>query len=508
MILPPRSANQGRNDRPHPRIDEFATVGSPRNLPALDRFAEPPWSRDSPEWIALDDALPADHLARVIDEAVDQLDLTALFASYAGVGSRAHRPDLMLKIVLYEVQTGHHSPAQWARDACDRRCLLWLGLGIVPARSRWYDFRDRLGPLLEILHRQVLQGAVAAGIPTAKNGSRDGTLIAANASRHRLVNRTRLQRRLAELDRVLAADKAGKNPGPIPGWMARSPATRRRQRYRFAVAQRKLRDEHARNARRPADKRQEPAQIVISLGDCEAALGLDKQKVFRPLYNLQVVQDLESPLVLAYEVFAQASDAGTLMPLRQRAYDLTGVWLGQMLTDSAYASAWDLVDCQQAGLELYAPYQEKDPTRQRRAAKPDRQIPKSEFAWLAGEKTYVCPQGHRLQRIGQEVRDRLGERTVTTTIYRCPKPHCQSCPLAARCTQGAKGRTIKRSEHEELIAAHRAKMETAAAKAIYKKRCQTRAAVRGYEGAPGFESLQQPRPEACANRGGIDAFGT
>ena len=103
--------------------------------------------------------------------------------------------------------------------------------------------------------------------------------------------------------------------------------------------------EHARNARRPGDRRQDPDKIVISTGDPEAALGRDKEKVFRPLYNFQVVQDTESPLVLAYEVFAQATDAGTLMPLRRRAHDLTGVWLKEILADTGYASALDLVDC-------------------------------------------------------------------------------------------------------------------------------------------------------------------
>jgi transposase len=475
MILPPRSQNQHRAEPPRPKIDFFATgrPSPPGNLPALDRFAAPPWNRSSPEWIDIDDALPADHLARVIDEAVDQLDLTPLFASYAGVGSRAHRPDLMLKIVLYEVQTGRHSPAQWASDAGDRRCLLWLGLGIIPARSRWYDFRDRLGPLLETFHRQVLGWARARGLTTATKGSLDGTTIAANASRHRLINLSRLQRRLAELDRVIAAERARQDPGPIPGWMARFPATRRRQRYRFAEARRTLLKEHARNARRPADKRQEPEKIVIGPGDIEAPLGRDKEKVFRPLYTLQVVQDLESPLVLAYEVFARATDAGTLMPLRQRAHDLCGVWLQRLLTDSAYASALDLVDCAKAGVDLYAPYQENDRTKQRRAEKPHGQIPKSEFVWLPGEKTYVCPQGHRLKRTGQEVRDRAEERTVEIAIYRCPKEHCQSCPLAGRCTRGANGRTIKRNEHEDLIVAHQAKMATAEAKAIYKQRGQT-----------------------------------
>ena len=251
----------------------------------------------------------------------------------------------MLKIALYEIQTGHHSPDQWAKDTCDRRCLQWLGLGIAPSRSRWYAFRDRVGPLLETFHRQILEGAVAQGLTTASRGSLDGTLIAAHASRHRLVNLSRLRRRLEELDRVIAADKTRQDPGPIPGWMARHPATRQRQRYRFREAQRKLLKEHARNACRPRDQRQDAEKIVISTSDFQAALGRDKEKVFRPLYNLQVVQDIESPLVLGYEVFAQATDAGTLMPLRQRAHDLTGIWLKEILADAGYASALDLFDC-------------------------------------------------------------------------------------------------------------------------------------------------------------------
>jgi transposase len=475
MILPPRPENHRRLDLARPRLDLAATIVPPpsRDYPHLDRFAVPPWDHRSPQRLAIDDDLPADHLARAIDEVVDRLDLTDLFASYAGVGSQPHRPDLMLKIVLYEIQTGRHSPAQWAEDAPDRRCLLWLGRGIKPSRSRCYAFRDRVGARLEDWNRQVLQGAVAFGLTTAKSGSLDGTLIAADASRHRLLNLARLDRRLEELDRIIAADKAGRDPGAIPGWMARRPATRRRQRHRFQEARRALLKEHARNARRPGDRRQEPEKIVISTSEPEAALGRDKEKVFRPLYNFQVVQDIESPLVLGYEVFAQATDAGTLMPLRRRARALTGVELETMLTDAGYASALDLFDCARAGVELYAPYQENDQTERRRARQPRRQIPKDEFSWRSEEQVYVCPRGHRLTRISREARERADGRTVEVTTYRCPKEHCQACPLARRCTSGAKGRTIKRNEHEDLIEAHRAKMETPEAKAIYRKRSQT-----------------------------------
>jgi transposase len=475
MILPPRPENHPRPEPSRRARTLRAALDPPpcRNYPALDRFAPPPWNRLSPQWLEIEDSLPADHRARAIDEAVDQLDLTALFASYLGVGSKAHRPDLMLKIVLYEIQIGRHSPDQWAEDVLDRRCLQWLGFGIMPSRTRCYAFRDRLGPLLETFNRQVLHAAVVQGMTTASRGSLDGTLIAANASRHRLVNLARLERRLAELDRVLAADKTGQNPGAIPLWMARSPAARRQQRYRFREAQRKLLKQHAQNARRSRDQRQAPEKIVISTSDFEAALGRDKEKVFRPLYNLQVVQDLESPLILGYDVFAQATDAGTMMSLRERVRVLTGVWIKRLLADAGYASALDLFDCAAAGVDLYAPYQENDQTEQRRAKQPQRQIPKSEFVWLPGEQTYDCPQGHRLSATGQETRARAGGRTVVLTTYRCPKEHCQACPLAARCTRSANGRTIKRNEHEDLIVAHQAKMQTPEAKAIYRQRGQT-----------------------------------
>ena len=125
MILPPRPENHRRLDPARSPSDRPAAVLPlpPRDSPRLDRFAPPPWEAQSPERLAIDDDLPADHLARAIDAVVDRLDLTALFASYAGVGSQPHRPDLMLKIVLYEMQTGRHSPGQWAKDTRDRRTV-------------------------------------------------------------------------------------------------------------------------------------------------------------------------------------------------------------------------------------------------------------------------------------------------------------------------------------------------------------------------------------------------
>ena len=78
---------------------------------AKSRFAPPPWTEDSPEWLALDRQLAPDHKARLIRAFVQQIDLSELEAAYRGSGSEAHRPDLMLRIALYETLEGHRSPS-------------------------------------------------------------------------------------------------------------------------------------------------------------------------------------------------------------------------------------------------------------------------------------------------------------------------------------------------------------------------------------------------------------
>src|SRR5438045_7061712 len=62
-----------------------------------------PWDRSSPQWIDIDQRLPHDHLARLIDAAVALLDLQPLLRSYAGKGSKAYHPALMLRILLCQL---------------------------------------------------------------------------------------------------------------------------------------------------------------------------------------------------------------------------------------------------------------------------------------------------------------------------------------------------------------------------------------------------------------------
>lgn len=435
------------------------------------KFAEPPLSRTSEEWRRCDEELEDDHLARVIDRGVACLDLTPLYESYSGRGSKPHPPELMVKIVLFEIQRGRSSPAQWCLDAKENKAVQWLGRGIRPSRSVCYEFGFRIHRYLDLWNQQVLQQAQEHGHTSARRGSLDGTCVEAHASRHRMLNQGQVVRRRELLETAIQADEQRATPAEQPCWMAKTPETRLRQKADYEVAQHKLAERLAENRKRIPSQRQEEKNIRISVADPEAALGKDKHKVFRPLYNVQHVRDVDSLYILAYDVFPRSSDAGTLKPMMERTRQMTGHLPEKALVDAGYITALDLVDAQRLGIDLYGPWKENDYSVKKATSN---LITKDQFTWDEHVGEYRCPQGQPLRQRSSQNRKRSLGRIEKVFLYEADGATCAKCPLKERCCPKSKtGRHINRSEHEELIEAHRRKMETPEAKALYKLRGQT-----------------------------------
>jgi len=368
----------------------------------------------------------------------------------------------LLRAVLYEIRQGRPSPAQWCRDAREVEPLRWLLHGVEPSRACWYAFRERIAAVLDDLNRQVLTQAQQQEQTSARQGALDGTSVAAHAGRRRLVNEATLLRRREQLEQTLTQP-----PTPLPSWIAPTVRGRQQQLTRLQHAQEIMAQRQLRNGQKRASKRRAAEKIVLSVTDPDAVLSYDKEGVYRPLYNVQIVDDLDSPLILAYDVFAQPNDAGLLLPMLKRAEQLLGHGMERLLADTAYAGGADAAAAAAAGVTLYAPLPMEPKTEGGR-------LPKSAFAWRAEAQTYECPQGHRLEYQGARPQKRSGTETVRLHQYRCPPVHCQACPLQAACTPAPQqGRTISRSEHEDSILSLRERMQTAEAKTLYRQRRQT-----------------------------------
>jgi hypothetical protein len=279
-----------------------------------------------------------------------------------------------------------------------------------------------------------------------------------------------------------------------PWWMAGTPAGRRPQRHQLKQAGQRmqpLQAEHRQSHPKRSKRQRRPIErLVVSPTEPEAALGIDKLKTFRPLYNVPCVGDLDSPFILGHEVFAAVTDHNMLQPMVQKTQHLTGHKLRQLAGDTLYARVLDLVWCQKRDITVYAPVGKEAAAKA--AARPPKQLPKRAFTWLPEQQTDRCPEGHVLEfaRTGKERRGPTQELTVLK--YRCAPAHGQACPRQSACTaKPEQGRTIQRSEHEDLVDALRQRMQEPAGKALYKLRKQT--VERGYADIKTHRGLQRFR---------------
>lgn len=442
----------------------------------LARFAPPPWTSESESWQALDQRLPADHLARRVTRAVEHLDLSPLWNSYYGVGKKALRPDLLLRAVLYEMQNKRPSPAQWTRDVRENEPVRWLLFGMEPSRAQLYDFRDRLAPFLEAWNAEALQWAMDEQMTAAERASLDSSSIAANATRRCFLNEERLQERCEVIDERLHGTPPDDPLAQPPGWLAKTEAGLREQKQRYEHAAEVMQQRQEANAQRPSSKRKPADKVLVSATDPDAALARDKDGVFRPLYTVQVLRDLDTPLIFAYDVVAQNNDNGVLQPMIERMTDNVGVKPKEVLVDSGYVSMRHLEFCSQAGITLYGPNQKND-FSEKNDKKPQSnqhtELPKSAFRWLVEEQTYQCPEGHRLKFAKKQTQQRV-DHTIVLSLYVCPPEHCQACPRQSVCTRTPqKGRSVSRMENEELLDALRERMQMPEAKTLYKQRSRT-----------------------------------
>jgi transposase len=349
------------------------------------RFLDVPWPDDHPRFVAIDRLLHPDHPARWIHQAVGQLDLGPLSLSYLGRGSDAYPPAPLLAFVLHMLLQGKTSPAQWARDARRNDEARWLLRGLCPGRSQFYTFRTRLAPFLDSWHRDILAAARQDGLLCADTLSLDGTLVASYASRHRILTGHSVSRRLEQLRCWVGSDElrqggpalwacvwlsglvwAQQMPQecltqpwrwhkPRPYWLARTARGRKQQLARYEHAWQRLCQQQQQQAERPPGKRTPLEGLKISVSDPEAALGLDKERVYRPLFNVQLVQSTEVPLTLAFEVVASSSDQGQLRPMVEQTEKQTGQKVDAVLVDEGYLNIPDLTWCERRGSEVYAP---------------------------------------------------------------------------------------------------------------------------------------------------------
>lgn len=337
---------------------------------------------------SVDDWLPEGHLARFIVEVIDGLNLSALEKAYAGRGSTAYHPSVLLGLLVYGYANGVFSSRKIERASYDSIAFRFIAAGTHPDHDTLASFRRRFLDELAGLFVQVLEMAREMKLLKLGTICLDGTRIKANASRHSALSHGHIEQLevqlTAEVKSLLAqAEQADQSAVPdgmdLPAEIARRQARLdamaaakakidARAKVRFEKEQAEFearvarREQKARESGKPpGGKPPKPpvagpkAQDQINLTDEASRIMPVAGGGFDQAYNAQAAVDTASLLVVAPAVTQAANDKEQVVPMLAQLAALPDA-LGQveqLLADTGFYSAKNVQACQAQGIDPF-----------------------------------------------------------------------------------------------------------------------------------------------------------
>ena len=148
--------------------------------------------------------LPAGDVALFLSDVVDELDLSAIYAAYEQGDRRGqppYHPAMMVKLLLYGYCTGMPSSRKIERATYRDVAFRVLAGDQHPDHDSIAEFRKRHLEALAGLFVQVLQLCQGAGLVKLGHVALDGTKLKANASKHTAMSYARMEETEARLER-------------------------------------------------------------------------------------------------------------------------------------------------------------------------------------------------------------------------------------------------------------------------------------------------------------------
>jgi transposase len=421
--------------------------------------------------VDVENLIEPEHSARSIWELIGRLDLSYYYSEIAAVEGHAGRdhtaPQLLISLWLYAYSRGISSAREIARRCAFEPGFAWL-CGLQPISHRTLaGFRSAHKEALDDLFVQVVGMLSAEGLITMERVTLDGTKIKANASGNTFRRKEKIEAHLAlAQEQVQKMNEQAADEEKVSA--RRAAAQRRAARQRTSRLEAALREVE----RLQQGKRHDEFTARASTTDPEAHVMRNGEGGTVPSYNVQLVTDTTHGLVVNVEATTDAIDYRQVDGALKRCEEKLGILPAQLVADGDYTNHTSVQATANAGVDFYGSWHDSWKPSERDAHGRCGNFISSAFPYDAARDVYTCPAGNLLTLL--TIREQ--ESGVRTIVYRASKTACRRCALRDKCGPKKQrpgwARSISRNEDPPASAAFKAKMETEAAKQIYRQRSQ------------------------------------
>jgi len=390
-----------------------------------------------------------DDLCMVVNDVVNELDLSCLYVKVSREGNRPYHPAMMVKVLFYAYTKGIFSSRKIAEALKHNVGFIFLAAWQKPDFRTISDFRKNNLKELGLLFAQIVVLCNELGMVKLGHVSIDGTKIKANASDARTYDRRRIER---EVDRWLGQakdidQKEDEQFGPDKTG-SELPKDIRNQKQRLQ----RLKQLKKKLEQSDSDK--------VNMTDPDAAF-MKTGDGIKTAYNAQAVVDSAQQVIVAADVTTEAADAQQLLPMIEQAEDNLSEKITQCSADAGYSSGENLKALTERETDAYVPDREYQ-AQQRGKTVGD--FHKDSFVYDEQLDCYICVEGQKLSF--SHLQQRKGREPLR--IYRGRS--CLRCRYYGICTSSKTGRSISRHPYEKQLREMRRKLDSDTGKAIYCQR--------------------------------------
>lgn len=406
--------------------------------------------------------IPPNHMVRVVNSAIDQMDLGPLLAKYSGGGRSSYHPVMMTKLIVYAYADKIFSSRRIEKAARENIMYMWLCGGNTPDFKTINSFRsERMKDVMVKIFSEVIELLHKQGYIKLENYFLDGTKIEANANKYSWVwgkstrrYKEKLQERckelfeFAELTNKEENDEYGERnleelseEKPIDSQAIEEAVKRIDERLAVNPDQKKLR-----KAKRvmlkdylPRMKKYERQEELLaernsySKTDTDATFMRMKEDAMKngqlkPGYNVQM--GTENQFVVGYSVHQSAGDTSCMKDhLEELKKNLGGKLPANIVADAGYGSEENYEYLKKERRGNYVKYNtfHKEATRKWKSDLTRVQN------WQYDEQKdeYICGFGRILKfKYIKSQKSKNGYRSIIR-VYE--SDDCKECPYRERC---------------------------------------------------------------------------
>ena len=426
----------------------------------------------------LNDMVPKNHVVRVVDHIIEQLDLERLYGRYKGGGRSSYHPKMMLKLVIYAYTQRIYSSRQIAKAARENIYFRWIAGSNTPDFRTINRFRSvRLRSIIDELFYSVVDMLEQLDLIDLKDYFLDGTKIEANANRYTFVWKKSNQKYKASLEKKVKAllieiDEASKEEDEKYGdkdleEMGEALDISSEDIEKLAEKiNKKLKNEPdnkelKRNAKKvnkdflPRMKKYEKQEKILDGRNSYSKTDTDatfmrmkddhmKNGQLKPAYNVQI--GTENQFITGYSIHQKAGDTSCLINHIEGLEKNLKKLPDNIIADAGYGSEENYSFFDKNGLNAYVKFNNFHYEQKRKFKK--NPFRKENFPYDKKTDSYACPGGQRLKFSETKIEKSTTGYEYTTNYYECE--NCDGCTLREQCHRSQYNRRITAVSYTHL----------------------------------------------------------